>query len=96
MGEPRRQSASKRRATSVPERAENRGHQRSATGTTKSLTAHALDVLRDNPGVRILGPDRASDLDTRGWAPCLKRPSRSHAGITPPNSATIPDLTKYY
>ena len=27
----------------------------------ESLTAHALDVLRDNPGVRILGPDTTKD-----------------------------------
>ena len=27
----------------------------------ESLTAHALDVLRENPGVRILGPDTTKD-----------------------------------
>jgi cysteine desulfurase/selenocysteine lyase len=27
----------------------------------ESLTAHALDLLRDNPGVRILGPDSTKD-----------------------------------
>ena len=27
----------------------------------ESLTAHALDVLRDHPGVRILGPDTTKD-----------------------------------